>query len=82
MTEPEDLKSLLDGIIDIVRGTRELQALYTQFQATPTKASLKSLRDKDCELESLLEFYEDCLEIDSDFVFDESEWDVTVVNST
>jgi len=62
MITPEDLKSLLDGFIDIIRGTKEFETLYTQFQATPSKDNLKLLRDKETDLDTLLEFYEDRLD--------------------
>jgi hypothetical protein len=46
ISEPEDIKSLLDGIIKITLDIRELQAFYTQFQVTPTKASKKAFMIK------------------------------------
>jgi hypothetical protein len=59
---PDDLKYLLDSIVNITRDVGELTNLTNDFQAKPSKELLRSLMKKDIELEFLLELFENRLD--------------------
>jgi hypothetical protein len=59
---PDDIQYLLETIIQITRGVNELTNLTTNFQTRPFKELLRSLMQKDIEIEYLLRNFENKLD--------------------